>query len=69
MPQCMDIYNEYFLVNHMKKITLKLLLLLVIFEFKITRSFSLALASTDFGLSFAKKGELLPYIIKVVIFI
>lgn len=19
MPQCMDIYNEYFLVNHMKK--------------------------------------------------
>lgn len=48
---------------------MKLLLLSVIFEFKITRSFSLALASTDFGLSFAKKGELLPYIIKVVIFI
>lgn len=48
---------------------MKLLLFLVIFEFKIIRLFFLVLVFIDFGLSFVKKGELLFYIIKVVIFI
>ena len=31
----------------------------------VVKIVSLALIYTDFGLSYAKKGELLPYIIKV----
>ena len=42
---------------------------MVILIWKFLKSFSLALFPTDFGLSYAKKGELLPYIIKVINYI